>query len=268
MKKHALLKGALVLAVSIAMPLSVQAMPTDIQEAVTEDGYNGYNIQNDYTYDDSDLISIGANYVATAQAMIRTAPFGEILGSTTPGQTYYVVGECSDCMWYKVSGDITGYVYSMYLVPEGDYNTSTGTNSDTNYNVKELDIKMTVTSAHALNIRTAPSTSGQVIGTVASGEDVHVTGNVLTTDWYQVEFNGQTAYACDNYLTPDLPQTMACQAKALNIRSAASSTASIIGTMKYGDKIRIDEMDGDWYKIGLDDGTIGYVYDQYMSVVE
>lgn len=268
MKKHILLKGALVMALSAAMPLSVQAMPADIEEAVTDENYNGYNIENDYTYDDSDLISIGANYVATAQAMIRTAPFGEIEDTTVPGQTYYVVGECSDCMWYKVSGDVTGYVYSMYLVPESDYNSSTGTNSDTNYNIKELDIEMRVTSTSALNIRTAPSTSGSVIGVVQSGADVHVTGNVLTTEWYQVEYNGQTGYACDDYLTPDLPQTMACQAQVLNIRGAASSTASVVATMKYGDKVRVSEVDGDWYKIQLNDGTIGYVYDEYMSVVE
>lgn len=268
MKKFSLLKGAMILAVAAAMPVSVQAMPGDIEEAVTEDGYNGYSIQNDYTYDDSDLISIGADYVATAQAMIRTAPFGDIISSTVPGETYYVVGECDDCMWYKISGSVTGYVYSMYLVPETDYNSSTGTNSDLNYNVRTLDLEVKVTGASSLNVRSLPSTSGSVIGAVNYGEDIHVTGNVLTKNWYQVEYNGQTGYICDDYVTPDFPETMACQASALNIRSAASNTSSVIGTMKYGDKVRVSELDGDWYKFMLDDGSIGYVYDEYLSVVQ
>lgn len=269
MKKTVLVKGSLIMALALAMPVSVSAMPGDIEEAVTAGDYNAYSVQNDYTYDDSDLITIDADYVATAQAMIRTAPFGDIIGSTTPGQTYYVTGECQDCMWYKVtSGNISGFVYAMYLVPESDYNSSTGTNSDLNYNVRTLDLEVTVTGASALNVRTAPATSGSVIGTVKKGDDIHVTGNVLTKNWYQVDYNGQTGYICDDYVTPDFPETMACQASALNIRSAASNTASVIGTMKYGEKVRVSELDGDWYKFSLDDGSIGYVYDEYLSVVQ
>lgn len=269
MKKSNLWKVMLISAAVAAMPLTAQAMPTDIEEAVTSGDYNAYAIQNTYEYDDEDLISIGANYVATAEAMIRTAPFGDIEGSTVPGQTYYVVGECDDCMWYKVSGSITGYVYSMYLVPESDYNTSTGTNSDlNNYNVKELDLMMRVTNTPSVNVRTAPTTNSSVVAVLSEGEDIQVTGNVLTAEWYQCEYNGQTVYVCDDYLTPDFPQTMACQAQVLNIRSAASANASVIGVLHYGDKIKASELDGDWIKFSTDDGTIGYVNDEYLSVVE
>ncbi|MDM8289640.1 hypothetical protein QUW41_10045 [Slackia piriformis] len=87
-----------------AMPAAAFAMPGDIQEAVTNQGYNAYEHQSGTAeYDESQLLAIDGNYVATANAMIRKAPFGEILGSVQPGTTYHVVGECPDCMWYAFS---------------------------------------------------------------------------------------------------------------------------------------------------------------------
>lgn len=112
-KRKAILGSLLAAAVLTGTQSSVWAMPMDIEEAVSSPDYNAYEHSGNYSgYDDSELISIGEDYVATANAMIRVAPFGDILGSVTPGQKYYVVGECPDCMWYKISGDVSGYVYA------------------------------------------------------------------------------------------------------------------------------------------------------------
>lgn len=271
MRKLTLVKSAFAVAMAalLALPASVYAMPTDIKEAVTSDDYDAYALQNDYSYDDDELLDVDGEYVATAKAMIRVSPFGKIIDKTVPGVKYHVTGECQDCMWYQVevNGE-KGYVYTMYLVPEDEYNEDTGSNSDFEQNIKELDLEMTVTNAKSVNVRTKPSSSGDIIGKIKEGEDVEVTGNVLTTNWYQVEYKGKTGYVCDDYLTPDFPQTMACQANSLNIRSKASNSGKVVGKMKYGDKVRVSDMDGDWYKIALDDGTIGYVYSKYLSVVK
>lgn len=49
-----------------------------------------------------------------------------------------------------------------------------------------------------VNIRTAPNTSGsQVLGAVRAGETVKVTG--VEGNWYQIEYEGQTAYVCIDY---------------------------------------------------------------------
>ena len=85
---------------------------------MTQQGYNAYGHQGgEAVYDDSELLAVEGDYVATANAPIRQSPFGTILGSVQPGATYHVVGECPDCMWYKISGDVSGYVYASYLVP-------------------------------------------------------------------------------------------------------------------------------------------------------
>lgn len=242
---------------------SAFAMPADIQEGVTSSDYNSYDHVNSYQYNDSDLISIDADYKATANAMIREAPFGTIKGSVQKGQTYHVVGECSDCMWYKISGDISGYVYAGYLTPvDKDTSAQTGSNS-----VRDLDMMMTVRGASSVNVRTAPSKSGQIKGVVKEGTEMHITGNVLNTEWYRCEYNGETAYICDDYVKPDFPQTMACTARALNVRAEANGSSKIIGVLNHGDKIKVSEDDNDWLKFSLPDGTIGYVYDEYVAAV-
>ncbi|MBU5479829.1 SH3 domain-containing protein [Blautia sp. MSJ-19] len=252
---------------TMAAQTAVFAMPADIEEAVTQSDYNAYNHQSSYSYyDESDLISVNDYYVATAQAMIRRSPFGEILGSVTPGQKYYVVGECSDCMWYKISGNVSGYVYASYMTPASDY--SAPSSSQQSYNVRSLDMKMTVTAASAVNVRKSPSASGALVTSLKNGTEVHVTGNVLNTEWYECKYNGETVYICDDYLTPELPQTMACTAKALNVRASASSNGQIIGTLNHGDKEKISADENGWLRFSLPDGRIGYVSDEYMAVVD
>lgn len=263
-RKVSVILVALILA--LVMQATAFAMPSDIQEAVTRGDYSPYEHTNSYTsYSDEDLIPVNANYVATARAMIRQSPFGVIYGKTVPGQSYYVIGECPDCMWYKVKyQNLEGYVYASYLVPEGNYVA----NSTENMHVRALDMLMVVTNANSVNIRKAPSTSSAVLGHVWAGDEVHVTGNVLGTEWYECEFNGQKAYIWDNYVTPEFPQTMACTAKHLNVRSAPDANAEIIGKLNHGDKERISGIENDFLRFSLEDGRIGYVYDQYMAVVE
>lgn len=260
-----------VAAVSVMMTVSMTAfaMPSDIEEAVTRDDYNAYAYgTGTAVYEDSDLIQINADYVATADAMIRTAPFGEILGSVVPGQVYHVVGEAPDCMWYKISGNVSGYVYASYMVPQTEYNVSTNCNTGLGVNVRSLDMKMTVDARDGLNVRTEPNTWSTVLKTLPNGTEVHVTGKVLGTDWYQCKVDGQTVYMSDNYLKPEFPQYMVCTADAgLNVRTGAGTNYPIITALHKGDKVKVSTDENDWLKFSFDDGTIGYVYSEYMAAI-
>lgn len=118
--------------ISVAAGLSMSAaaafaMPADIEEAVISEGYDSTQHQNGTaTYENSELIPIDETYVSTANVNVRTSPFGTIVGSTVPGLEVHVIGECPDCMWFKVDGSAEGYVYASYFVPKNEYNTSTG----------------------------------------------------------------------------------------------------------------------------------------------
>ena len=253
-----------------AMPAAALAMPGDIEEAVTQQGYNAYGHQGgEAVYDDSELLAIDGDYVATADAMIRQSPFGAILGSVQPGATYHVVGECPDCMWYKISGPISGYVYASYLVPAGEYQQASNSNSDAGSNIRSLDMLMTVDvyEGNYLNLREAPSTDSGVVTSVPAGTEIRVTGNVLNTDWYRCEYEGRTVYAYDDYLKPEFPQTMACNVSALNIRETADINANVIGTLTTSDKVKVSADENDWLRFEMEDGRIGYVWYEYMEAV-
>lgn len=272
MRKVKLFLGNFLAAAMImAVPMVASAMPADIEEAVTAGDYNAYeHVGGSSYYDEADLIPVHAYYVATAEVMVRTSPFGDIIGSLTPGQVVYVEGKCPDCMWYKISDSLTGYVYASYLVPQSQYSApSASTNNDpaANYNIRSLNMYMTVTATDPVNVRSGASQSYSVIGTVKPGDEVHVTGNVLNTEWYQCEFNGQTAYICDDFVLPELPQNMACTIDGLCIRSAASTDAEILGSLRKGDVVKVSAVENDWLKFSLADGRIGYAYDEYMAVV-
>lgn len=269
MKKRTITTGVLTAALVATMtPAAAFAMPGDIQEAVTQPEYNAYAHQSGTaTYDESQLLAVDGNYVATANAMVRTAPFGQIVGSVQPGTAYHVVGECPDCMWYKISGQVTGYVYASYLVPEGEYQASTNSNTQTGASVRKLDMMMVVDVKSALNLREAPSAASKVVTSVPAGTEIHVKGNVLNTDWYECEYQGKTVYAHDNYLKPEFPQTMACSAPVLNIRESANINAKVIGTLAKGQKVKISADENDWLRFEMEDGRIGYVWDEYMEAV-
>lgn len=267
MKKQKLLGILMGAALTAGYSATAFAMPADIEEAVSQGDYDPYQHVNSYAYyNESELISIGDYYVATANAMIRESPFGEILGSVTPGESYYVVGECPDCMWYKISGGVSGYVYASYLIPEEDY-TAPAAGTQAVLNVRSLNMEMVISGASSVNVRTAPSRSGSIVTALKEGTEVHVTGNVLNTEWYECSYEGKTVYICDDYLTPELPQMMACTAGKLNIRESADSNGKIIGTLNHGDKVRVSADENDWLRFSLEDGRIGYVYDEYMAVV-
>ena len=172
-------------------------------------------------------------------------------------------------MWYKISGDISGYVYASYMVPAGEYNQGTNSNSETWASVRALDMMMLVDvdESSALNLRKGHSTDSEIVATVKVGTEIHVTGNVLNTDWYQCEYEGQTVYAHDNYLKPELPQTMACSVDALNIRAGAGTDTAVIGTLHKGDKVKVSGDENDWLSFTMEDGQKGYVYDEYMETV-
>ena len=49
--------------------------------------------------------------------------------------------------------------------------------------------------------------------------------------------------------------------------SGAGTGYAVIGTLNKGDKVKIFADENDWLRFEMEDGRIGYVYDQYMEAV-
>jgi len=51
-----------------------------------------------------------------------------------------------------------------------------------------------------VNVRTLPSTQGEILGQLQVNDEINITGKVLETGWYRVEFKDQVAYVHYDYL--------------------------------------------------------------------
>ena len=48
---------------------------------------------------------------------------------------------------------------------------------------------------------------------------------------------------------------------------AADINANVIGTLTKGDKVKVSADENDWLRFEMEDGRIGYVWDEYMEAV-
>ena len=69
------------------------------------------------------------------------------------------------------------------------------------YTIKVLDKTMWATTG--VNVRSLPSTEGTILGVLALGTEVKVTGQCNENDWYRVEYNGATGYVSNKYLSDE-----------------------------------------------------------------
>ena len=66
-------------------------------------------------------------------------------------------------------------------------------------------------------------------------------------------------------VTCALAKTGTVTASSLNIRKSASTESDVVGHLREGDKVTIDDTQGSWYKISAS-GKKGYVAKKYISV--
>lgn len=80
----------------------------------------------------------------------------------------------------------------------------------------------------AVNVRKGPSTDYEKIGGLNKGDQIQVTG-IADTGWYQIQYNGETAYVASSYLMDEASyQAMIAEeeAAALAAQQAAQQQAS------------------------------------------
>ncbi|MFC5773098.1 C40 family peptidase [Ectobacillus antri] len=115
--------------------------------------------------------------------------------------------------------------------------------------------------ADSLRVRTGPSTSHGVIDLVNSGQSLQITGE--TDDWYQVDYNGQTAYVSKDFVVKTTPQ-YTVNVSSLRVRTGPSTNHSIIGSLSKGQEIEVLGEALDWYKISYN-GQTGYVSKDFIT---
>ncbi len=217
---------------------------------------------------ESDESTTKMSGVVTAEALnIRSAPWGDIIGTYKKGDKIEILGTLGD--WYKVEyNGKTGYVH-------GNWVTTPNKKGQTKakYGV--------VSNCYWLNVRRTPS--GDILTQFKSGQQVYILGEV--GDWYKIKYNGNEAFVSKKYI--DLTDSASSgstttnnssnssfesftgyvNATALNVRDGEWGT--IVGSLYKGDAVKVIGKSGDWYLVEFNGKTryvsANYIYNSKVS---
>lgn len=187
---------------------------------VAVNGTSGWIYQRYLTEENVHPVHFGSDplpdtMIAAVPVNVRSdsANAGKVLTVAERGQQVQVTGR-PDGGWVPVSvNGKSGWIYGRYLTtgkaaaapakPKTDAKNDSSTSRDQGR--PALGNAATRTTS-GLNMRTAPSPSGQVINQLASGAGVQVTGEVHG-NWVQIRANGYTGWAYRTHLTGNVPAT-------------------------------------------------------------
>ena len=116
-----------------------------------------------------------------------------------------------------------------------------------------------VTSGSNLNLRISPSTTASILASIPNGSTVTIIGGP-TNGFYQVTHSGRTGWASSQFIRPSTAVTtgiVSTMGGNLNLRSAPSTSASILRTIPNGSTVTILGTSGDFYNI-IFQGTNGF----------
>ena len=111
-----------------------------------------------------------------------------------------------------------------------------------------------VTSAGELNVREQPRATSRRLGGLPTGSKVEVKAavqeNGRDTGWYQIDYNGKTAYVAAMYVGKEDPNAAqigtanaftgyVVSAGDLNVREEARATSRLLGTLPRGNRVEV-----------------------------
>ena len=163
-------------------------------------------------------------------------------------------------------------------VSVGEYEISTVALSATSTSQKG-----TVVNVHSvLRVRSEASLNSQVVGYLTNGCSVNILGE--NGAWYNIDYNGKSVYVSKDYVQVSGESNSASNSRSgsqetrsgksgqvvnvhsnLNVRSGASTSSNVIGSLSNGSKVTIVGESGSWYKINYGN-TTGYVSIQIVEV--
>ncbi len=120
----------------------------------------------------------------------------------------------------------------------------------------------------AANVRANPSTSSNIIGTIAKSNIIYLID--YSSGFYKISYNGQIGWIWGNTLSsiPTGKYVTLSKAYSLNIRSNPSTSSTILGYLslnQYAEVISYSD-DGKWIKIRIN-GIEGFASSNYLSYI-
>lgn len=217
-------------------------------------------------------------YTVTADVLNVRSGAGtghNVISKVKSGQVLQVIGQENG--WFKVSvNGQTGYVSGDFVTTGGNKGTTVQQGTGT-YTV----------NVSSLNVRTGPSASHTVLGSVNKGKTVQVVGEVQ--DWFKINFNGGTGYVSKDFVTKggsavsnqtQQPTTnnnntttvqtggsYVVNTGALKVRTGPATYNPVIGGVTNGTVLNVTGAENGWYKINHN-GRTGYVSADFVKFVK
>lgn len=202
----------------------------------------------------------------------------QVIGSLNKGNEAGFI-EAND-NWSKISykGNI-GWVSSQFLTtkqPSGPTNSTPNSNSGTSK-------KTATVTASILNVRDQPNLQGRIVGKLKQNATVTITNE--RESWLEIKFGSSSGWIHRDFVagissTEEKPSQPAAPpqsptnqgkigkvtASSLNVRDSGSLSGRVIGSLKQGNKVTIQEEVNNWSHITLPNGSKGWVASWYLDV--
>lgn len=213
-----------------------------------------------------------------------------IVGTLSNGQTFDIISKSGD--WYNIKyGQTTGFVNAAYVKETGSASTPaaapTPTPTSTTTGGSSSSGVVTNVSTN-LRVRQGASTGSSVIGYLLNNEGVTITGE--NGGFYAISYQGSTGYVSKDYISKSgsAPAQQSSNSNIVNlntttttsgnqqgqvtnvssslrVRSGASTSASVLGSLSNGASVTVTGKLGSWYQISYNGGT-GFVSADYITV--
>ncbi|XZK26223.1 SH3 domain-containing protein [Clostridium perfringens] len=212
----------------------------------------------------------------------------KVIGSLSGNTKVTIVGE--EGAFYKIEYKGShGYVAKEYVKDVTESNNSNqGTQTPEKPSTPESTEKTGIVNvSSSLNVRSSASTSSKVIGSLSGNTKVTIVGEEGA--FYKIEYKGSHGYVAKEYVkdvtessnsnqgtqTPEKPSTPESTEKtgivnvssSLNVRSSASTSSKVIGSLSGNTKVTIVGEEGAFYKIEYK-GSHGYVAKEYIKDIK
>lgn len=135
----------------------------------------------------------------------------------------------------------------------------------------ELSSGVGTVTASALKLCAEASTTSACLTLLPKGTSVVVEDDSIA-GWYKVNHEGVTGYLSSEYVSFSISGSAKLgngkvTGNDVNVRSAASTSASRLGSLNKGDVVAVTGIDNGWYKISFN-GKTGYVRSDYMTITK
>ncbi|EJT5921524.1 SH3 domain-containing protein [Clostridium perfringens] len=207
----------------------------------------------------------------------------KVIGSLSGNTKVTIVGE--EGAFYKIEYKGShGYVAKEYIKDIKDEVVTEPEKPSAPENTEKTGV---VNVSSSLNVREGASTSSKVIGSLSGNTKVIIVGEEGA--FYKIEYKGSHGYVAKEYVkdvtessnsnqgtqTPEKPSTPESTEKtgivnvssSLNVRSEASTSSKVIGSLSGNTKVTIVGEEGAFYKIEYK-GSHGYVAKEYIKDIK